>query len=92
LNYARLLRRFAGLALRRPSLVLPLLRSAWTFRRRDWYRTAPFLPLPPAPYVAWRLHTAYGSEDAVPPVRDLTRYLSWAARMRRGAGARRGGA
>jgi hypothetical protein len=85
LHYGRLLRRFAGLALRRPGLVLPLITSAWTFRRRDWYRRVPFLPLPPADYVAWRLHTAYGSDDAVPPAKDLERYLGWAARLRRGA-------
>jgi hypothetical protein len=71
--------------------VLPLITSAWTFRRRDWYRRAPFLPLPPADYVAWRLHTAYGSEDAIPPAKDLARYLSWASRLRRGARSSRHG-
>jgi hypothetical protein len=25
-----------------------------------WYRRLPFLPLPPRPYLAWRLQTAYG--------------------------------
>ena len=61
-----------------PSLVS----AAWRFRRRYWYRTPPFLPVPPPDYLAWRLHTAYGSEDAVPPANDLGRYLRWSRRMR----------
>jgi hypothetical protein len=83
LRYGSILRRFAGLALRHPRLIPPLLSAAWTFRGRDWYRRAPFLPLPPAEYVAWRLNTAYGADDAVPPARDLQRYLDWTASLRR---------
>ena len=72
----------AGLALRRPRLVVPLLGAAWRFRARDWYRRAPFLPLPPQSYLAWRLQTAYGDENHVPGPRDLERYLRWAEWMR----------
>jgi hypothetical protein len=82
-RYGSILRQFAGLALRHPRLIPPLLSAAWRFRRRQWYRQAPFLPLPPADYVAWRLHTAYGAEDAVPPAEDLRRYLDWSAALRR---------
>jgi hypothetical protein len=85
LHYRHLLRRFAGLALRNPALLIPLMRAAWRFRRRDWYRTPPFLPLPPQEYIAWRLHTAYGDEDAVPPAGDLARYLRWAGWIRKRA-------
>jgi hypothetical protein len=85
-HYGRLLRRLTGLALRNPGLVPLLLAAAWRFRRRDWYRSPPFLPLPPAPYIAWRLHTAYGAEDALPPAADLRRYLRWTRRMGRGGG------
>ena len=49
----------------------------WAMRRRDWYRAAPFLPLPPAEYLRWRMHTAYGDEDAVPPIRDVLRFARW---------------
>ena len=56
---------------------------AWVFRRRRWYRTFPFLPLPPRSYLRWRMETAYGDPDAVPPPRELERYLRWAAKMRR---------
>jgi hypothetical protein len=82
LHYGSLLRRFAGLALRHPRLLPPLIAAAWRFRRRGWYRTPPFLPLPPRDYVEWRLHTAYGSGDALPTVRELERYLRWTSRMR----------
>jgi hypothetical protein len=73
----------AGLALRRPALVPALLGAAWRFRSRGWHRRPPFLPLPPAEYVAWRLETAFGSADAVPEPGMLERYLRWVARFRR---------
>jgi hypothetical protein len=83
LHYHQLLRQLAGLALRHPGLVPLLLGTAWRFRARDWYRRAPFLPLPPSDYVEWRLHTAYGDGAAAPPAADLARYLRWTARMRK---------
>lgn len=57
-----------------------LVRMAWRFRRRHWWRRPPFLPLPAADYVKWRLHTAYGDEQTVPPARDVVRLARWAAR------------
>ncbi|MEM7415017.1 MAG: hypothetical protein AAF389_05925 [Gemmatimonadota bacterium] len=72
----------AGLALRRPRLIPYLLSAAWAFRARDWYRRPPFLPIPPRSYVRWRLDTAYGDPDAVPPLDELERYVVWTARMR----------
>ena len=67
-------------ALRRPRLWPLLLRAAWRFRRRGWYRRPPFVPLPPAAYLAWRLHTAYGDDGRVPTLDELERYLRWAVR------------
>ena len=61
----------AGLAWRavvRPRLALDLLRLAWSFRARRWWRRWPFLPLPPREYLRWRMLTAYGDQDAVPPL------------------------
>ena len=78
----RLLRVAAKLLLR-PRLLPLLLGAAWRFRRRGWYRRPPFLPLPSADYLRWRLHTAFGDENAVPSVRDLEKYLRWTASMRR---------
>jgi hypothetical protein len=40
---------------------------------RDWYRKPPFLPVPPASYVAWRMRTAYGNQR--PPWREVLRDL-----------------
>ncbi len=50
-------------ALVNPRLALDLVRLTWSFRARDWYRRAPFLPLPPREYLRWRMFTAYGDED-----------------------------
>jgi hypothetical protein len=80
-HYGRLIRRLAGLALRRPRLALPLFAAAWRFRSRHWYRRPPFLPVPPHDYLEWRLHTAFGDEDAVPSERELAQYVEWSSRM-----------
>ena len=63
-----------------PGLALDLLCVAWRFRDRSWLRHAPFLPLPAREYVRWRMHTAYGHADTVPPVEDVIRYARWACR------------
>ncbi len=71
---------YARLALRatvRPRLAVDLARLAWSFRARDWYRRPPFLPLPSREYMRWRMLTAYGDEDAVPPVEDVVRFARW---------------
>lgn len=60
-----------------PRLAVDLLRTAWAFRRRHWLRQAPFLPIPDATYLRWRMYTAYGSEAAVPPVEDVVRFARW---------------
>lgn len=77
--------RLAGAALRRPRLLGPLLGAAWAFRRRDWFRHFPFLPIPSASYLRWRMETAYGDPEASPPARDVEAFLIWAALMRRRA-------
>jgi hypothetical protein len=64
-------------ALVRPRLAYDLLRLAWSFRARDWWRRAPFLPLPPREYMRWRMFTAYGDENAIPPVGDVVNFARW---------------
>jgi hypothetical protein len=64
-------------ALARPPLAADLVRVAWRFRTRKWYRRVPFLPLPSREYVRWRMYTAYGDADAVPPAADVERYARW---------------
>lgn len=68
--------------LKRPSTAAALLGVAWRFRRRGWLTRFPFLPLPDREYVRWRMLTAYGSEDVVPPAADVVRYARWAVRDR----------
>lgn len=60
-----------------PRVALDLLTLAWAMRRRGWYGSPPFLPLPPREYLAWRLYTAYGDERAVPPLEDVLRFARW---------------
>jgi hypothetical protein len=64
-------------ALVNPRLAIDLVRLAWSFRARDWYRQAPFLPFPPREYLRWRMFTAYGDEHAVPPLDDVIRFARW---------------
>ena len=78
-----LTRRFLVLALSRPKLWPAMLSAAWAFRARGWYRRYPFLPLPSKEYVRWRLETAYGDPEAVPPAEELAGFLSWSANLRR---------
>lgn len=78
MRWMRLILTLTARAAASPSLAADLLRVAWRFRARDWYRKPPFLPLPDRAYVGWRMHTAYGSHDAVPPADDIERYARWA--------------
>lgn len=72
--------RLAGRAVVHPALARDLLLVAWRFRDRRWMRRFPFLPLPSRAYVRWRMHTAYGDPDTVPPIEDIVRYARWAGR------------
>ena len=60
-----------------PRLGVDLLRTAWAFRRRNWWSQAPFLPLPDRTYLRWRMYTAYADENAVPPADDVVRFARW---------------
>jgi hypothetical protein len=79
-RWLRLAPGIAAEVARHPSVAVDLVRVAWRFRRRGWYRRFPFVPLPDADYVRWRMYTAYGDAAALPPPEDLTRYARWAVR------------
>lgn len=79
-SWARLTLALATRAARHPSLAVDLARVAWRFRDRRWYARFPFLPIPSAPYVRWRMHTAYGDSSVVPPADDVVRYARWVGR------------
>jgi len=76
--------RMARVVLANPRLLPALLGLAWVMRPDGWYRRWPFVPLPDPSYLKWRMETAYGSSDAVPPLSDVAHYLAWSRRMRRG--------
>jgi len=76
-------RSMLGLALRRPSIWRSLLGLAWASRREGWWKRPPFLPLPPADYLAWRSETAWGDPEGTGSDAQMAGYLHWAARMRR---------
>jgi hypothetical protein len=80
MSWTRLSFRLALRALRHPATGVALLRVAWRFRRRGWWRRAPFLPLPASDYLRWRMYTAYGDSEIVPPADDVVRFARWAVR------------
>jgi hypothetical protein len=67
-------------AVRDPRTAAALVRVGWRFRARGWYRRFPFLPLPSREYVQWRMYTAYGDADIVPPADDIVKYARWAVK------------
>lgn len=70
-----------GRAFRRPGLLAAMLRAAWRFRGRGWWRRPPFLPVPPREYLEWRWHTAFGDGGREPTIDEIERYVRWANRM-----------
>jgi hypothetical protein len=60
----------------RPHLWPVALRQAARIARPHWWKQSPFLPLPDAGYLRFRLETAYG-EVVAPKPDDLVSYLEW---------------
>lgn len=65
----------------RPALWLVALRQATRMAPNRWWARWPFLPLPDASYMHFRIVTAYGG-DGTSPIRpeDLLTYLQWCRR------------
>jgi hypothetical protein len=74
-------RSVAGVA-RRPTLWPTALAQAGRLARPGWWRRAPFLPVPDADYLRFRLETQYGS-GGEPAPDDLVTYLRWCRRSGR---------
>ena len=72
---------FIARAVTRPRLLFFAIAIAWRFRKRGWYRSWPFLPIPSRRYIEWRLYTAYGDEHATPDLDEAERYLRWVYRF-----------
>lgn len=75
MSWSRLIGTLTVRAALNPRLAISLLRVAWRFRARGSW-----LPIPDREYLRWRMYTAYGDANAVPPARDLEHYARWAAR------------
>lgn len=60
-----------------PSLWLTALRQWWRMTPRDWWRQRPFLPVPDAAYLRFRLTTQYGGDGAHMQPADVVNYLAW---------------
>lgn len=63
--------------LRHPSLWATAIGQAARLRRPRWWSQAPFLPVPDADYLRFRMVTAYGDPDHEPEPEDLITYLRW---------------
>lgn len=75
-----------GAVLVRPSLWWVAFRQVARLAPRSWWKRAPFLPIPPADYVEFRLVTQYGGGHGEPrgeirPI-DVVDYLQWCKEQR----------
>jgi len=84
--------------IRRPDLWSVALRQVMRLARPQWWRTRPYLPLPPTDYLHFRLVTAYGGDGGVPESAlaggssdlpsvgdDVVAYLQWCREWRAAA-------
>jgi hypothetical protein len=62
-----------------PTDARALLIALWRMRATNWWRRAPFLPLPHRAYWRFRLATATGSSTGVPDVREMVEFAKWSA-------------
>jgi len=68
----------AGVAVaRRPGLWFTALRLVRRTTPSGWWRSRPFLPVPPRDYVRFRLLTQYGDAEHRWEPGDVVRYLTW---------------
>ena len=70
----------------RPSLWPIALRQVAVLARPGWWRRAPFLPVPPPAYLAFRLETMYGGDGHPPTGHDVVGYLAWCRSQRKRLG------
>lgn len=67
-----------------PSLWWTAARQARVLAASGWWKRPPFLPLPSADYLRFRMETAYGGAgDGPPRPEDLVTYLRWVRRFPR---------
>jgi len=68
----------AGMAVAmRPTLWSVAVGQLVRLARPGWWRRVPFLPLPDAEYLRFRMVTAYGDPNRAPEPADVVAYLHW---------------
>jgi hypothetical protein len=77
--------RCSGVVAKHPSLWLTALRQYRATVPRHWWARRPYLPIPPADYVRFRLQTQYGSTNHRIEAADVLNYLSWCKNHRASA-------
>lgn len=75
--------RAAAAVVVRPSLWWTALRQYRRAVPGRWWSRRPFLPVPAAEYVAFRLVTQYGTNDRAPEPLDVVNYLAWCRQWER---------
>ncbi|MFZ4515384.1 MAG: hypothetical protein ACOYN3_03660 [Acidimicrobiia bacterium] len=87
---AHLLRRIARRLVVRPHLWGTAIAQLFAFATPRWWSRMPFLPIPDAQYVRFRLETQYGLESEPEP-QHVVEYLEWCRSMRALVAARHDG-
>ena len=65
------------------TILFELILICWTFRKKNWYRYFPYIPIPPRNYIEWRIETAYGDKSFKNiRLRDVFAYARWHRLMR----------
>jgi hypothetical protein len=78
------IRQLARHLLFHPTQAPIVVRAAWRLRATQWWRHAPFLPLPDRAYWHFRLITANGSTNRSLSVDDVVSFAKWSRRQRVG--------
>ena len=74
---ARPMGRVAAAVITKPSLWPTALRQWRRTTPPGWWRRRPFLPVPPRPYLRFRLVTQYGDSGRAVEAADVLNYLAW---------------
>lgn len=69
--------RAAGTLAGHPGLWRTAVQQLLRLRAPGWWRRYPFLPLPDADYLKFRMVTMYGDPNHEPEPGDLVTYLDW---------------
>jgi hypothetical protein len=73
--------RAAGAVLLRPRLWRTAVVEVRRLAPNGWWRRRPYLPVPDAAYLRFRMQTQYGDADHEPKPEDLVAWLEWCRRF-----------